>query len=1112
MKKKQIGITLTAIALLASVPAGIHAITWSGAGDGTNWNDAANWSGGVKPEVYDTAALYWASKPADTTIAIGAPQAFSRLSFEGSVPNNLYVGTSADVLAGNTLSLSSVFRSTTLSNNQYVDADVILPAISIWDINNGYNGVLTIRGSISGASGEFIKNGNGTLTLNGDNPISGDFHVNNGTLAMGHTNALGSTGTIYLNGGTLGIYGPKDISPRLSPSTHYYSLDTVGTSVSFATPLTGDDAQLVKRGAGTLTLTVPNAYTGPTTIAGGTLTFSDSGSLGSTTAPLTMTGGSSSILDIASASPLTVGDVLFYNPSSHAGTIQNGTLIGTDFLSYFTGSSYVDAVLAGTGAELVKGSSGTLYLRKSNTYTGDTIVNAGVLRLDFNNASAAISNMIHQTSRLVMGGGTLHLYNHFNTLGNRYQKLDALRVENGASKFTLDMNASRSTRLEFSALSRTNGATLNIVQPTGNTAINANNGYVSGTDVDATGLLGAGYLTVNGADWATNNGVNVVAYTGYNTVAGEAAVIPDSATANVQINGATTDTVTLASSMTTVNTLKSADPLARTVDLGGGTLRLGVVGGILTQNTSGTLSINNGTLTAGGAANTAGEVVFHNAQAVNSAADIADNGTGPVSLVKSGDGTLTLIGQKTYTGGTFMNAGTLQLPAGTSPLSTGGDITVSGGTLNLGTAAQTTTGKVTMRGGTLSNGTLTLDGANLAAEGGTISAKLVGSAGLDKTTYETLALSNTSANTFTGTTTITRGIVTAGNVADVVSISGPLVVGSPEGGPSATFRNLNNRKGFATNKPVTVHGNGTVDFGGGAQNLNGGAVTILGGSLTGSQLYIYSASPVYMTGGTFSGNCYGGSYTIHSHTNAETAVVAANQNHSVTYNVADGAAPVDLAYTGGAGGTDRTLTKNGAGLMTLTGSSSYGGGTTINAGTVLVDNTFGSGTGAGVVTVKAGTTLGGTGFIGGVAGYTTANVTATGTSGNPAIVSPGTVDPTTGDHVIGALTIGSTFQTNNVTFGTYSTLKINFDSEGNCDKLVVDGTLSLNATTDKLELSIDDYDALKPGTYTLATFNQLATLGSVFDLLDIPSRGTLVYTPTSIDYIVASKTTLILVK
>ena len=69
------------------------------------------------------------------------------------------------------------------------------------------------------------------------------------------------------------------------------------------------------------------------------------------------------------------------------------------------------------------------------------------------------------------------------------------------------------------------------------------------------------------------------------------------------------------------------------------------------------------------------------------------------------------------------------------------------------------------------------------------------------------------------------------------------------------------------------------------------------------------------------------------------------------------------AVTDGAG-MGSAIIKDGSGTLTLTATNAYSGGTTVNGGTLLVNNTIGSGTGDGDVTVNgAGTTLGGTGII-----------------------------------------------------------------------------------------------------------------------------------------------------
>jgi fibronectin-binding autotransporter adhesin len=66
----------------------------------------------------------------------------------------------------------------------------------------------------------------------------------------------------------------------------------------------------------------------------------------------------------------------------------------------------------------------------------------------------------------------------------------------------------------------------------------------------------------------------------------------------------------------------------------------------------------------------------------------------------------------------------------------------------------------------------------------------------------------------------------------------------------------------------------------------------------------------------------------------------------------------------GTGTSTGGIVKQGAGTLKLTNANTYNGGTAVNAGTLLVDNTTGSGTGTGTVTVNAGGYVGGDGTIG----------------------------------------------------------------------------------------------------------------------------------------------------
>jgi autotransporter-associated beta strand protein len=146
--------------------------------------------------------------------------------------------------------------------------------------------------------GTFKKAGAGTLTLTGDNStttnigllgnstgFSGTWELNGGTLNAGSANALGATGsTVKFTGGNLQYSASNtvDISSRIANSSSAISVDTNSQSVTYASAIASSNTGgLTKSGAGTLTLGGVNAYTGATTVSGGTLKLGASGSVSS---------------------------------------------------------------------------------------------------------------------------------------------------------------------------------------------------------------------------------------------------------------------------------------------------------------------------------------------------------------------------------------------------------------------------------------------------------------------------------------------------------------------------------------------------------------------------------------------------------------------------------------------------------------------------------------------------------------------------------------------------------------------------------------------------------------------------------------------------------------
>jgi len=224
----------------------------------------------------------------------------------------------------------------------------------------------TVSAALAGA-GALTKSTAGTVTLSGANTYTGGTAVNAGTLALGSSGALGSTGAISFAGGTLQFSASNatDYSARFAAvASQAFNFDTNGQAVTLASALASSGGTLTKLGAGTLTLSGANTYTGATTISAGTLQIGAGGTSGS------VAGGS--IVNHA-ALAFNRGDALTYS-----------------------------GVISGAGA-LTKLGAGTLTLSGANTYTGATTINAGQIKLD----GSAPGSAFTVNGGILSGGGTV---------------------------------------------------------------------------------------------------------------------------------------------------------------------------------------------------------------------------------------------------------------------------------------------------------------------------------------------------------------------------------------------------------------------------------------------------------------------------------------------------------------------------------------------------------------------------------------------------------------------------------------------------------------------------------------------------------------------------------
>ncbi|MDR9891578.1 autotransporter outer membrane beta-barrel domain-containing protein [Pseudenterobacter timonensis] len=228
---------------------------------------------------------------------------------------------------------------------------------------------LTSNNNISGP-GKVVKEGAGELTLTGTNTYAGGTTINAGTLAVDNDNKLGAaSGPLTFNGGTLKFltgFGVINAGRNITLNSKGGTIDTNGISSTISQVMHGAGG-LTKTGAGKLKLTGVNSYTGLTTLSGGDLELENKGSVA----------GNIKLTNTAST--------LYFN--------------NTDDVTY-------GGVISGTGM-VTKNGTNVLKLTGANTWTGNTLVNSGMLIVNGDqskNDSGAVSKKMTTT---VKSGATL---------------------------------------------------------------------------------------------------------------------------------------------------------------------------------------------------------------------------------------------------------------------------------------------------------------------------------------------------------------------------------------------------------------------------------------------------------------------------------------------------------------------------------------------------------------------------------------------------------------------------------------------------------------------------------------------------------------------------------
>ncbi|EHO5100816.1 fibronectin-binding autotransporter adhesin ShdA [Salmonella enterica] len=532
----------------------------------------------------------------------------------------------------------------------------------------------TLDNNVTG-EGQIVKSGSDELIVTGANDYSGGTTISGGTLTADHADSLGS-GDID-NSGVLQV-GEGELENTLSGS-----------------------GSLVKTGTGELTLSGDNTYSGGTTITGGTLTADHADSLG--TGAIANSGvlkvGEGELENTLSGAGSLVktgtGELTLSGDNTYSGgtTISDGTLIADHADSLGTGAidnsgvlqvgeGELENTLSGAGS-LVKTGTGELTLSGDNSYSGGTTISGGTLTAD--HADSLGSGDIDNSGVLQVGEGELK-----NTLSG-----SGSLVKTGTGELTLsgDNSYSGATTISDGTLIAANVNALGSgnIDNSGTLMLDANGAFELAnitTHSGATTALAAG-STLDAGQLTQENGSTLSIDLGAAT--DDAVITADSVTLGGTLNvtgiGSVTDswtpeayTYTLIDSDSAITSdfdnLTVAGMNREDVDF------LTIDGKVdetdnthydLTASLSWYADRDNATTDAHGTFTLSDpDGSFNVAATLTDVDDTLDPGSrwDGKSLTKEGAGTLILSGDNDYSGGTTINEGTL-VAASTTALGTG---------------------------------------------------------------------------------------------------------------------------------------------------------------------------------------------------------------------------------------------------------------------------------------------------------------------------------------------------------------------------------------------------------------------------------------------------------
>jgi len=711
------------------------------------------------------------------------------------------------------------------------------------------NSTAIFQGVITGA-GSITKTGAGIVKLSGANDFSGGLTISAGTLQVGEASTSGTLGLGTVTNNAALIFNRSD-------------------ALSVANVISGTGS-LTQAGAGNLTLSAGNSYSGATTVSAGTLTAGNNSAFG--TSAVTIDGGTLALGGFSIANNVTVT----------SGTLSGGTIPVAQVTPQ---AGTISAILSGSGS-LSKSVAGTLTLSGANTFTGATSVTAGTL------ATSGDARLASTSGVTVGASGTLSLGGNetLNTLSNSGTVTIASgkTLTTGSSSYTLGGTVTgdgRLTKAGAGILTLSSSGTFSYAGLT--TVSNGTLAFGASDQLGGSNAITVSGGTLNLASFSDTVGVvtltsgSITGTTGVLTATSITSDTATTATLSAKLGGATTLTM----SGTGILTVSGANDFTGATNVSAGTLNassgalagtsgitvgVGAVVSAADFKAGATITLSDATSRAEftaapssvGAVSNAGTATnalnFSGAGALTVASLTGAGKTrfGGAATITGGisEGDVTVVGLLTgnvYSGAGTISAGSMTgsvgssvsvsglltgaITAGTNTAGSLTSIEVSGGTTTVSGVAEITTmttGTVNLRGatatiGTLTNGTVNLGTSTLATaltvNDGTYAGLIAGTKGsLIKATAGTLTLSG--ANSFGGGTSVNAGTLILGNLGSLGS--GAVTVAA-----DATL----NLAGYGVSNAITVQTGGHITGGPSAADANtSGATPVINTVLTGT--------------------------------------------------------------------------------------------------------------------------------------------------------------------------------------------------------------------------------------------------------------------------------------